>query len=340
METNIKHLKKTNFSSSFLTLSLFICLILLIILSIFSGKINFFKLIFFSEHESSLEILKILFWEIRLPRTVLALVAGFSLGICGAAMQGLFRNPLADPSIIGVTASAGLGSVIVFYFGLANLFFFALPLGGIIGATVSVLIIYLIIQKNVSILVIILTGVAINTFSSALISLTLNVSPSPYAAYEIMFWLLGSLADKNFDHILIIIPLAILGWFIILFSKKWLSALSLGEETAQSMGLDLKIFRSQIIIGSALSIGSVVSITGGISFIGLVVPHLLRPLYNYDPGKLLIPSGIGGAIMLLLADIIIRFIDTNPELQIGVVTAIIGAPFFIYLIFYIRRVEV
>jgi len=335
-----KIFKKINFSNSSFTIFLFICLLALIILSIFSGKINLLKLIFISDYQKSFKILEIIFWEIRLPRTILAVVAGFSLGICGAAMQGLFRNPLADPSIIGVTASASLGSVIIFYFGFANLFFFALPLGGIIGATVSVIIIYFIIQKNVSILVIILTGVAINSFASALISLTLNLSPSPYAAYEIMFWLLGSLADKNLNHILIIIPLAIFGWFLILFSKKWLSVLSLGEETAQSMGLDLKIFRSKIIIGSALSIGSVVSITGGISFIGLVVPHLLRPLYKYDPGKLLLPSGIGGAIMLLLADIIIRLIGINPELQIGVVTAIIGAPFFVYLIFYIRRVEV
>ncbi len=323
-----------------LTIALLIFLLLLIVISIFIGKINLLALIM-SERSTGIEkLIKIIILEIRLPRTLLALVAGFSLGICGAAMQGLFRNPLADPSIIGVTSSAGLGSVIVFYFGFANIFFFALPLGGIIGATIAVIIIFSIIQRNASILVIILTGIAISSFSSALTSLTLNLSPSPYAAYEIMFWLLGSLADKNLNHVLLVTPIAILGWLIIYFSKKWFTPLSLGEETAQSMGLDLRIFRSKIIIGSALSIGSIVSITGGISFIGLVVPHLLRPLYNYNPEKLLIPSGIGGAILLLVADIFIRLLDINPELQIGVVTAIIGAPFFIYLIFYIKRINI
>ena len=211
-------------------------------------------------------------------------------------------------------------------------------MGGIIGATISVLIIFFIIKSNVSTLVIILTGVAISSFSSALTSLTLNLSPSPYAAYEIMFWLLGSLADKNLNNVLLVTPIAILGWVIILFSKKWFTALSLGEETVQSMGLDLRIFRSKIIIGTAISIGSIVSITGGIGFIGLVVPHLLRPLYNYNPEKLLLPSGIGGAILLLLADIFIRILDIKPEL-IGVVTAIIGAPFFYIFNFYIKRIH-
>ncbi|PPR79666.1 MAG: Hemin transport system permease protein HmuU [Alphaproteobacteria bacterium MarineAlpha2_Bin1] len=337
--TKFKFLNADDFFNNLLTIILFFILIFLLVFSVLFGKINLIELLLSDKSNDVKELIRVLILEIRLPRTILALIAGFSLGICGAAMQGLFRNPLADPSIIGVTSSAGLGSVIIFYFGLANIFFFALPLGGIIGAIIAVMVIFFIIQSNVSTLVIILTGVAISSFSSALTSLTLNLSPSPYAAYEIMFWLLGSLADKNLNHVLMITPITVLGWIIIIFSKKWFTALSLGEETAQSMGLDLRIFRSKIIIGSALSIGSVVSITGGIGFIGLVVPHLLRPLYNYNPEKLLLPSGIGGAIMLLLADIFIRLLDINPELQIGVVTAIIGAPFFIYLIFYIKRIQ-
>ncbi len=324
-----------------ITFYLFLILILIAFISLFIGKINLINVIFLIDDKNqSLELFKILFWEIRLPRTMLALLAGFSMGICGAAMQGLFRNPLADPGIIGVTASAGLGSVLVLYFGLANVIYFALPLGGIFGAAIAVLIIHLIIKKNVSILVIILSGIAINTFSSSMTSLALNLAPSPYAAYEIMFWLMGSVADRDIRDVMLIAPFAISGWFIIIYSRNWLTVLTLGEETAQSIGLNIKKYRSQMILGSALCVGSVVSITGGISFIGLVVPHLLRPLFGYNPSLLLIPSGIGGAIMLLLADIFIRSLNISPELQIGVVTAIIGAPFFIYLILYMRRVEI
>ena len=276
-------------------------------------------------------------WEIRMPRTLIAILTGGSLGICGAAIQGLFRNPLAEPGIVGISASAALGSVIVMYFGLSTIFSLMLPLGGIVGAFVGISLVYLLAGLRNTILILILAGIAVNIFASSMTSLALNFAPSPYAAMEIVFWMLGSLADRSLEHLFLVSPLAIFGWFIIVSSGKALNALSLGDDTAQSLGIKINLLKTKIILGSALSVGSVVSITGGISFVGLIVPHLIRPLVGHEPQKILIPSALGGAVLVLLADIFIRIIPTNTELQIGVVTSILGIPFFIYIILFSKK---
>ena len=279
----------------------------------------------------------IIFEEIRLPRTLLAILIGASLGLSGAALQGMVRNPLAEPGVIGVSTSAALGAVIVFYFGLASAFPMALPIGGIVGALLAVIFLYLLTGKNSSMLTLILAGVAISSLAAALTALALNLSPNPYASLEIFFWLMGSLADRSFTHVWLILPPTLLGWWLMLSTRRDLDALSLGEETAQSLGVQIQSLNKRIILGVALAVGSAVSVSGGIGFIGLVIPHLIRPWVGFQPGRLLLSSALGGAVLLLAADITVRLLPTQQELKIGVLTALLGAPFFLHLILKSKR---
>jgi iron complex transport system permease protein len=275
--------------------------------------------------------------QLRIPRTLLAMLVGASLGLSGAAMQGLLRNPLAEPGIIGVSGCAALGAVLVFYSGLALVMPMALPLGGIAGAVIAVVLLYLLAGSKSGTLAIILAGVAISAFAGALTSLVLNLSSSPFAFLEIIFWQMGSLADRSMDHVALSLPLMLVGWWMILSTARGLDALSLGEETAVSLGVNLNRVRFFVIGGTALAVGSAVAVSGVIGFVGLVVPHLLRPVVGYHPGRLLPVSAIGGAVLVLAADITVRVIPTGTELKIGVLTAIVGAPFFLYLVRRLRR---
>lgn len=315
--------------SSLLVLMVFSLTVGELNISIISSLVNTFN------NESTLEA--IVFEEIRLPRTLLAVLIGASLGLSGAALQGMVRNPLAEPGVIGVSTSAALGAVIVFYFGLTAIFPMALPLGGIAGALLAVIFLYLLTGKNSSMLTLILAGVAVSSLAAALTALALNLSPNPYASLEIFFWLMGSLADRSFTHVWLILAPTLLGWWLMLRGRRDLDVLSLGEDTAQSLGVNLQKLNQKIILGVALAVGSAVSVSGGIGFVGLVVPHLLRPYVGYQPGRLLISSALGGAILLLAADIVVRLLPTQQELKIGVLTALLGAPFFLHLILKSRR---
>lgn len=279
----------------------------------------------------------LILFEIRLPRTLLAILVGASLGLSGAAMQGLLRNPLAEPGILGVTGGGVLGAVLMMYTGVYAKFPLALPIGGMAGALLSVLLLYFCAGFQMSVQTLILAGIALNTLAFALTSLFLNLAPSSWAALEIVFWQMGSLADRSFVHVGIAAPFILLGWILLFWDIKSLNALSLGEETAKSMGVSLRMLRFRIILGTALCVGASVSICGSIAFVGLVVPHLLRPFVNYEPGKVLPVSALGGAVLLLLADIAVRTIPAHVELKLGVLTALIGAPFFIAIIFKMRK---
>lgn len=275
--------------------------------------------------------------EIRLPRALLACSVGATLGLAGAALQGLLRNPLAGPGLIGVSNCAALGAVIALYFGLSATAWFAVPLAGMMGAGISVLLIFLLAGHNSSVMTLLLAGIAVNAVASSLISLALNFAPNPYAMSEMVFWLLGSIANRSMTDFYIAIPFMLAGWVIILSSGRFLNALSLGEETAQSLGFNLGRQRAMMVLGIALCVGAAVSVSGNIGFIGLLVPHLLRPLVGYEPGKLLAASALGGAILLLLADISVQLISPTQELKLGVVTALVGGPFFLYLIIKTRN---
>lgn len=283
------------------------------------------------------DIAALILQEIRLPRALLGLAVGAVLGLSGAALQGLLRNPLAEPGVIGVSASAAFGAVLMFYTGLSAMFALALPLGGITGALLAVLFLYLLAGRESSILTLILAGVAVTSLSGALTSLALNLSPNPYAAVEIFFWMMGSLVDRTMNHVMLAFPLMAVGCILILSCRRALDALSLGEETAQTLGVDVQRTTLKLILGVALAVGAAVSVTGGIGFVGLVIPHLMRPLVAYQSGRLLAVSALGGAALLLAADITVRLLPTHQELKLGVVTALIGAPFFLYLVLKTRR---
>ena len=275
--------------------------------------------------------------ELRLPRAILAMAIGAGLGVAGAALQGLLRNPLAEPGLIGVSGTAALGAVIAFYSGLSVTFPFALPAGGMTGALISVVLLYMLAGRDPSVLTLILAGVAISALAGALTTLALNLSPNPYAAFEIFFWLMGSLADRSLNHVALAVPFISVGIVMLMTTGPSLDALTLGEDVAQSLGVRLSGLQARVIIGTALAVGASVSVAGVIGFVGLVVPHLLRRAVGQSPSRLLIVSAPGGAALTLAADTAVRFLTNGPELHLGVLTALIGAPFFLGLVLKIRR---
>lgn len=273
--------------------------------------------------------------EIRLPRTILAVMVGATLGLAGAALQGFLRNPLADPGVVGVSSAAALGAVLALYTGLSAAFPLALPLMAIGGGLLCVLVLHTLAGRG-GVLTLILAGVAISSLASALTSLALNLSPNPYAALEIVFWLLGSVTDRSVEHVALAAPFMLAGWAMLAWTAPALNALSLGEEAAISLGVDIRITRFLVIGGTAMSVGAAVAVSGAIGFVGLVVPHMMRPLVGHSPSRLLPASALGGALLLVASDILVRVITPGAELRLGVATALIGAPFFIWLVLRAR----
>ena len=270
--------------------------------------------------------------ELRVPRAILGATIGFTLGVAGAAMQGLLRNPLADPGVVGVSGGAAFGAVVAFYSGFSGAFALALPIGGVAGALVSAVALYALAGRGAGTMTLILAGVTINALAGALTSLALNLSPNPYAVFEIMFWLMGSLQDRSLPQVALALPLMAIGWALILTRARALDALTLGEDTAASLGFDLIGLRWSLIAGAALSVGAAVAVSGAIGFVGLVAPHLMRPWVGYRPGRLIAASGFAGAILLVAADVLVRVLPTHPEFKLGVVTSLIGAPFLLALV--------
>jgi iron complex transport system permease protein len=283
------------------------------------------------------DIQRIIVAEIRLPRTILGLAIGAILGLSGAALQGLLRNPLASPSLFGAPQSAAFGAVLMIALGWADVRSYALPVAGITMAFASVFVLLGIAGRNAGLLLLILSGLAISSLAGAATALVMNLSSNPFAALEIAFWLLGSLEDRSFRHVLLALPFIIAGAAVLISQRSAFRALSLGEETAQSLGVDVGRLRLMVIAGVALGVGGAVAVSGSIGFIGLVAPHLVRPLIGHDPARLLFPSALAGAALLLAADIAVRIIPSTTDIKVGVLTSIIGVPFFLYLIVRERR---
>ena len=283
------------------------------------------------------EVYRIIVQEIRLPRAILALAIGAMLGLSGAALQGLLRNPLASPSLFGAPQAAAFGAVLMIALGLADVRSFVLPLAGIAGAFVSVFGLLAVAGRNASLLLLVLSGLAISSLAGAATALVMNLAANPYIVLEISFWLLGSLEDRSFRHVVLVLPFIGVGALILWSSRNAFRVLSLGEETAATLGVDVGRLRLSVITGVALGVGAAVSVSGTIGFIGLVAPHLMRPLIGPDPGRLLLPSALTGAALLLAADIGVRIIPSNSDIKVGVLTSMIGVPFFLYLIVRERR---
>jgi iron complex transport system permease protein len=277
------------------------------------------------------EAARLIFLELRLPRALLGALIGAALGASGAALQGLMRNPLADPGVIGVSSAASLGAVLAIYWGASLAAPLVLPIAAIgMAAVAAVLLLGLSTRGDVHTLI--LAGIALSSLAGALTALALNLSPSPYAAMEIVSWLLGSVSDRSMEHVWMAAPFVAAGGLCIALSARSLDALSLGEEAAVSLGVDLRRVSALVVTGAALMVGASAAVAGVIGFVGLVAPHVMRPLVQHRPSSLLPASALAGAILVLLADTLVRVIPTSAELRLGVATALIGAPLFVWLV--------
>lgn len=275
--------------------------------------------------------------EIRLPRALLGFCVGAILAASGAALQGYLRNPLAEPSVLGASNAAALGAAIALYFGLWSVHPLALPLMAVAGAVIALGLVITLARGAESALTLILAGIAVSTLCGAAISLALNLSPNPFAALEITFWMLGSLQDRTMAHLALAAPLMAAGFVLIVWDGRALDALSLGEDAATSLGFNLGWVRLRLMAGVALGVGAAVAVSGAIGFVGLIVPHLMRGLVGYQPSRLIGPSALAGGALLCFADVLVRIIPATNELKLGVITAFLGIPFFLLLILRAKR---
>jgi iron complex transport system permease protein len=274
--------------------------------------------------------------QLRLPRAVLALEVGGALGISGAVLQGVTRNPLAEPGLLGVSAGAALGAVIAVYFGFQAHFMTAAPLLGLLGALLASAVTFA-LGRGGGTITLVLAGAAVSALAAAGIALALNLAPNPYAAYEIMTWLMGSLADRSWSHVLLVTPFILVGCAMLLFTARGVDALTLGEAQARSLGINIGRLYFLAVFGTALAIGASTAVTGVVGFIGLVAPHVVRPLLGHQPSRILFPAALSGALLLLLADIATRLVHVGTELKLGVLTSLIGTPFFFWLVVRLRK---
>ena len=275
--------------------------------------------------------------DLRMPRLLLGLIVGAMLGLSGAALQGYLRNPLAEPSVLGASNAAALGAVCALYYGISALHPLVLPLLAITSALIAIAALFLLAGSSESPLTLILAGIAVGTLAGAGISLSLNLSPNPFAAMEIMSWLMGSLENRSYVHVAVALPCVAIGTALLLADGRTLDALTLGEEGAQALGVNLNAARWRMMLGVAIGVGGAVAVSGAIGFVGLIVPHIVRPLTDRSPSAVLLPSLIGGAALLTLADVGVRLIPTANELKLGVVTALLGVPIFLMHLMRERR---
>ncbi len=280
---------------------------------------------------------RIIVAEIRLPRAILSVTIGAVLGLSGAAMQGLLRNPLAAPSLFGAPQAAAFGAVATLSLGLSDALSYALPVAAILGAFASVFLLVAVAGKRAGLTLLILSGLAISSMAGAATALAMNLAPNPFAVLEIAFWLLGSLEDRSVRHVALALPFIAAGAAILFANRSAFRALTLGEDAAESLGVRVGRLRLLVIAGVALGVGASVAVAGTIGFIGLVAPHLVRPLVGHDPARLLLPASLAGASLLTAADIAVRIIPSTTDIKVGVLTALIGVPFFLYLIVRERR---
>jgi len=287
--------------------------------------------------------------ELRLPRAVLAVVIGAGLGAAGAAMQGYLRNPLADPGLFGIAPTAALGAVASFWFGAAlppAMAAFALPAFALIGAGLAMALLALIAGRSLSdgvtgagggIALFTLAGLMIASLAGALTALAVTLSPNAFALSQIVMWLNGALTDRSWNEVSIAAPLVFGGIVALGLAARSLDALTLGEEAARSLGVDPRQLLWLLIIGIGLTVGASVAVAGIIGFVGLIVPHLVRPLTDRLPSSLIAPSALAGACLVLVADSVVRIIPLVTELRLGIALSLIGAPFFLWLLLRLRR---
>ncbi|MEM1434649.1 MAG: iron ABC transporter permease [Pseudomonadota bacterium] len=282
---------------------------------------------------------RIVVWSIRLPRALTAFLVGAALGASGAALQGLLRNPLADPGVLGVSATASTTATFALYYGIAAANPWILPSAAIAGATLATGLIALAALRTESIVTLILIGVGLASFAGAAMSLLMNLAPNPFSLSDMINWLLGSVANRSFDDLLFAAPFIIVGFAVLFGSRRGLSALTLGDEAASGVGLNLRRQRLLVVLGSGVATGGAVALAGSIGFVGIVAPHITRPWVDHDPARSLLPSALLAGLILVVADIGVRVIPTDNELKLGVVAALFGAPAFVWIAMRRRTID-
>ena len=274
---------------------------------------------------------RLVVWQIRLPRAIAAYIVGAALGISGAALQGLLRNPLAEPGVLGVSASASLMATFALYNGIALITSWAVPIAAIIGALTATALTTIAALRTQSVVTLILIGVGLSSFAGAAMSLLMNLAPNPFSLSDMINWMLGSVANRSFDEITLAAPFILAGGAILFATRRGLSALTLGEEAAAGIGLNLRRQQIFTVVGAGLATGGAVALAGAIGFVGIVAPHIIRPFVGHDPARSLVPSALFSGLILVVADIFVRLMPTSAELKLGVVAALIGAPAFVWI---------
>lgn len=274
--------------------------------------------------------------ELRLPRTLLALLVGGALGLSGAVMQGYLRNPLADPGLFGVSSGAAFGAVVSLYFGYA-VQLWLLPAFALAGAGVTMALLALIAGRSGSLILFTLAGMILTSITGSLTALAISLAPTPFVSSQIVTWLMGALTDRSWDDITVALPLIVVGAALLASTARSLDALTLGEQAARSVGVDPGRLQLVVIAGTALCVGAAVASAGIIGFVGLIVPHMVRPFAGNRPSAILLPSALGGAVLLTVADSLVRLAPTVSELRLGIAMSMLGGPFFLYLLIRMRR---
>ena len=263
-------------------------------------------------------------WDIRFPRALVAWLVGAALGLAGAALQGLLRNPLADSGVLGLSGFAALGAVISFAFGFAA---FAAPMALVfaLGAAFLVTTLGWSARGPASLALI---GVGLSSFAGGLIALALNLAPNPGALADLVNWTLGSVEGRSLNDAALVGAFLAVGAVLIFLAARGLQALTLGEEAAAAIGANLTQTRTFVVLGAAACTGGATAVAGVIGFVGIAAPHLVRALAGHDPARLLAPSALAGGALLVSADIAVRLLPTDTELKLGVAAALIGGPIF------------
>ncbi|HEY9091375.1 iron ABC transporter permease [Parasphingorhabdus sp.] len=314
-----------------LNIGLAIALLAAMILSLAAGKVWVSPAAWLGDDISALIIM-----ELRLPRTILGAVIGAGLGMAGATMQGYLRNPLADPGIFGVSSTSALGAVISLYFGYA-MAAWMLPAFALAGAGIGMGLLALLAGRTGSLILFTLAGVILSTLAGSLTSLMISIAPTPFATTEIITWLMGALTDRSWDDVKLALPITFVGMGFLLATGRSLDALTLGEDAARSMGVNVYRLQWLAVLGVGLTVGASVAAAGIIGFVGLIVPHLVRPFAGHRPSAVLIPSALAGALLVVIADSTVRILPTVSELRLGIAMALLGAPFFLILLSKMRR---
>ncbi|WP_277970482.1 FecCD family ABC transporter permease [Sphingomonas echinoides] len=314
-----------------LTLWLVLALLLAAALSVASGKI-WVPL----DAWTAADPRSIIIVELRLPRTLLALLVGGALGLSGAVMQGYLRNPLADPGLFGVSSGAAFGAVVSLYFGYA-VQLWLLPAFALAGAGVTMALLALIAGRSGSLILFTLAGMILTSITGSLTALAISLAPTPFVSSQIVTWLMGALTDRSWDDIKVALPLIVVGAALLATTARSLDALTLGEQAARSVGVDPGRLQLVVIAGTALCVGAAVASAGIIGFVGLIVPHMVRPFAGNRPSAILLPSALGGAVLLTVADSLVRLAPTVSELRLGIAMSMLGGPFFLYLLIRMRR---